>query len=311
MIAAAENPGALDRLLRFDPSHYVEHYVDMRRAELGRALGVPIDRFFGCGAYGCVWRLDDGDVVKVTADELEARYWQWLGEERKKHPEDLTGVPAVRRVSWLQTTDGILLGLVVREEIGEARATAWRWSGGMLTLEEALDDYSRAAADFYEDVDFDAVMYRLRRASDHVGEHPAGAALGRSLWWLAKHGHPPVDLHRDNIGMRKDGVLVLRDPGGVPAVSGEHIAERIVANPCCDMLTANGERYFVWTVAPRGDRPLEGWGPYTHLGNTKIHARIKAQKGKHDVTVTTDPTRDGFRIVRRYAQGSGETVHRG
>lgn len=291
-----------ERLFRGTPE-YVEHYIGMRREEIGKALGARVGRQLGCGAYGCVFRLGR-DVLKVTADELEARYWQWLGEQRRRHPEELRGVPEVHRVSWLQTTDGVQLGMIVREDLADAPERVES------EIDGALMDYAVYAQDFYADVDYDVVMSRMRHAAEEISDHPAGAALGRALWWLARHGHPPTDLHPANIGMR-DGELVMRDPGGVPPVSSEQIHERVVANPCCDMLTANGEQYFVWTVARRGHKPLEGWGPYTNLASVKIHSRIKAQKGKHDVTVTTHPKRAGFRLIRRYAQGTGETLVRG
>lgn len=74
-------------------------------------------------------------------------------------------------------------------------------------------------------------------------------------------------------------------------------------------LQRNAGRYFVWSLDAAGE-VLEGWGPYSLLGNTKIHARIKAQKGEHDVSLTTDPKRPEFRVVRIYEKGTGKTLLR-
>lgn len=71
----------------------------------------------------------------------------------------------------------------------------------------------------------------------------------------------------------------------------------------------NGRRYFVWTLDDK-EEVVEGFGPYTLLEHTRIHARIKAQKGTHDVSVTTDPKGKDFRVVRVYEKGTGKTLVR-
>ena len=69
--------------------------------------------------------------------------------------------------------------------------------------------------------------------------------------------------------------------------------------------------YYVWTHKPGNWNVVaEGpWGPYTNLANTRIHARIKASRGKHDVAITTGPPK--YTLVRLYAAGTGETLVRG
>jgi len=69
--------------------------------------------------------------------------------------------------------------------------------------------------------------------------------------------------------------------------------------------------YFVWALS--GSKPLtsEGpWGPYGTLESAKTFARIGATEGKHDraVSLGRDPKAAGFRIVRRYERGTGESL---
>lgn len=294
-------------------AHLVEAYLydvgSDRLLKIGAELGVSIGRKIGCGSVGCVWSTDrPGVVVKVTASKMETQTWQWLMEEQEKDPAALRGIPRIGRVLWLESPDpafpGAVFGVVMREDI----ASDAPWDRRLWHL---LSSYESAAEDFNSFYNQASSMRKMLDATSELAEMPGAALLAETLRWLAEHGHAPIDIHRENVGSR-DGDLVLRDPGAVRAAQTVEIYDSMVANPCCDMLTANAtEHYYVWTVKPRGENPVEGWGPYTNLANTKIHARIKAQKGKHDVTVTTDPRKDGFRVIRRYAQGTGETKQRG
>lgn len=91
------------------------------------------------------------------------------------------------------------------------------------------------------------------------------------------------------------------------ADAAERAADRLAKR-----YAANGGGYYVWALARGADEPLaEGpWGPYDTLDGAKTFARIGATEGVHDraVSLGLHPQAPGFRIVRRYASGSGERI---
>ncbi len=91
------------------------------------------------------------------------------------------------------------------------------------------------------------------------------------------------------------------------AEAAERAADRLAKR-----YAANGGGYYVWALARGADEPLaEGpWGPYDTLDGAKTFARIGATEGAHDraVSLGLHPQAPGFRIVRRYAAGSGERI---
>lgn len=76
--------------------------------------------------------------------------------------------------------------------------------------------------------------------------------------------------------------------------------------------TPNGRSHYVWALRVGSSTPLSTEGPYGPMSPQEAsqYARISATEGIHDraVSVGKDPEASGFRIVRRYAAGTGERL---
>lgn len=77
-------------------------------------------------------------------------------------------------------------------------------------------------------------------------------------------------------------------------------------------LSPNGRSHYVWVLRVGSSTPLSTEGPYGPMSPQEAsqYARISATEGIHDraVSVGKDPEASGFRIVRRYAAGTGERL---
>jgi hypothetical protein len=219
--------------------HDIERRIGTRLKRQGRTLEAPL----GCGAFGCVFRLEDEDdrVFKVTWDESEGPYTRWIqslqqGDVRTRlgpiltvtaRVDDVFRFPRRRRFyNTLQPVYGI-----VRERVGEGGARIPK------RLAEAVNLYTNAWNEYigadaldpsHRTPRFQSMQVARLVLSDNIrGAGKTGQRLFELLRYAWKRGVPLMDLHSQNLARRiksgpggaKTGQVVIFDIGGSESCS--------------------------------------------------------------------------------------------
>ena len=190
----------------------------------------------GCGAYGCVFQLADGRVLKVTSDEAEGPLTHWImGLQRKSqrikgfHIIEMTtkidDVFVFPKKVQLYGENSPVYG-IVREEVDPPK----------VGIPQALMD----AVDFYTD-GWDGYCQTEERGGRVIGVSIArlglkkirrsgapGKAMASLLEYCWDLGIPLMDVHGQNLARRitggrskyrKPGQIVIFDFGGTERCS--------------------------------------------------------------------------------------------
>lgn len=189
----------------------------------------------GCGAFGCVFELEDGRVFKVTSDDTEGAYSRWIQQLQQQGVRTRVGpvlavtarVDDVFRFPRRKRLYGDLVHLygVIRERVGPGG------EGLPKVLSQAVDLYTDGW-DTYCGADVGAVEEKGNRfigvALARLGLEKVratgveGRRLYEMLTYAWRRGVPIMDIHRHNLARRlhggpggaKRGQIVLFDYGG-------------------------------------------------------------------------------------------------
>lgn len=211
------------------------HEIEQRaKTKIVRRAGVVMEPL-GCGAFGCVFELEDGRVLKITSDETEGAYSRWVQQLQSRRVRTRIGpvlavtarVDDVFRFPRRKRLYGLLTPLygIIRERVGPAGVR--------------LPKRLRQAVDLYTD-GWDTYCTTDVLDPDQVGGRTIGVAIARLgletvrgagiegrrlhqfLTYAWQRGVPIMDIHSHNLARRvqagvggaKVGQIVLFDYGG-------------------------------------------------------------------------------------------------
>lgn len=211
---------------------------------------LKIGKCLGCGLEGCVYASTRGRVVKVTRSRAETLLALWLA---KRAPRDyVKHLPRIYRVA--RVTNACIPTEPATDFANEARETAQfiivrEDIPGDLYGEDVDDedaesmayDFNDAASSMqyvadgvFQKLGLSPANSRKRLAKWRAGIRPYGflgdaARLVKIFEWGIRNGVRLADAHSNNVGLRANGDLVLRDMGfaitrpvkaGVPTIQG-------------------------------------------------------------------------------------------
>lgn len=170
---------------------------------------MAIGRHLGAGEQGCVHEVEDSEqVVKLTpitpTSDNEAQLCHWLATNGSptKHLPAVLGVWA-----WKSDQPGESIYLIHRENlIDVALEDPWIFKLAVVGLENRF--YHPAVTARMRD---DTVKSVLRDCSEE--DHWVVRQLVKCLEETVKTPVRLHDLHGDNLGLRVDGTIVVRDLG--------------------------------------------------------------------------------------------------
>lgn len=172
-----------------------------------KPLGLRVMQTLGSGLYGTAWKLSDGSVLKITRDEGE------LDTAREILVRNIQNrfLPEIYGVGTLVDRG---VGFIIREELEKLSMTH------MCKL-NFLGNLSA-----YYPITKEACIKMLRRWD--LPEISFTAAIDfalpvmETIWnELRPYGIVFRDLHKDNLGRRMDGQLVILDLGAIEFIEFE------------------------------------------------------------------------------------------
>lgn len=194
-----------------------------------QALDVPL----GCGGYGCVFALEDGRALKVTADESEGPltlYVKSLQESGARTQEGPVLAATARfddvfRFPRRVRAGGVLTPVygIVREQLGRVG------EGASTSVEDAVDLYTEGWDAFCEAQEEGGGFIGVAVARVALRRLRAAGRPGRRLAALLEYawddGVPLMDVHSGNLAVRqangrggaRRGQLVVFDLGATEA----------------------------------------------------------------------------------------------
>jgi hypothetical protein len=223
-----------------EPDNWLRQILAAYLPEIERRLGTRMTRVrgrirqpLGCGAFGCVFLLDDGRVLKISHDDAEGAYSLFIQKMQRSgakagslpvlavtaRVDDVFRFPTRKRVDgYMQTIYGI-----VREQVGPS--------------DQELPPAFRQAAEVYTDgwdvfcsADGENTRRFIGGQMARVGLQRMkalggySAQIGAFLELCWRSGMPLMDVHVDNLARRVErgrlsegtrrGQIVLFDFGG-------------------------------------------------------------------------------------------------
>lgn len=168
-------------------------------------LGLSLARYIDAGSHGCVYLLDDGRILKVTASEGEAAR-SLLLMEAQSEGRGCPGFPRIDRVVAMRPTsdDGgetACFG-IVREEAADL-PTGWKGGNDLPLWMMALGMLGEARRDGRELADLGPAAH----CKAHVAK-----AYDAIAWAASTLGFAIDDVRTSNFGMAGDR-FVIRDFG--------------------------------------------------------------------------------------------------
>ena len=195
----------------------MESYIGTQftRAADGRIVSV-----IGGGAWGVVFRLENGSCLKVSADPVEGANALFWKQRQAKKPSLLSGTTKVYDVFKIKDKQGKLFSCVRREYVDIPRYFPASLEGGLRIYQDNLIMLcqSRSKLDARKNVWFQAARMGLDTA------RPKAKGLVTALSYAWNNGMPQLDAGTTNLGIRTKnapgvrrgiGNLVLFDYGGV------------------------------------------------------------------------------------------------
>jgi hypothetical protein len=197
-------------------------------ARIGTRLvrsGGVISRPLGCGAFGCVFRLEDGRVFKITSDDSEGAYSLWIYRLQQAKARTKVGpvlavtarVDDVFRFPRRKRVDGQLAVIygIVREQVGSASHAIPR------PLRKGVDLYTDGwdtfgTSDALDPAEKGARFLGVAIARLGLEKIKSAGIEGRRLYeflvYAWQRGIPIMDIHTYNLARR-----ITSGPGGAHA----------------------------------------------------------------------------------------------
>lgn len=169
--------------------------------------GLKIDECVACGWQGCVFTLNKNRVAKVTPNESEAQFAAYL-MQRRNLPKSLPKIYGV----WSLPADCEYAYVIVREDIPDMPKLGNRTAFNTVMkymIGDAHDMVENEDTDLYA---FEELIYNERDRLAEV-DLPVFDQLVDLYRWMIPKGIWIGDVHADNIGMRRDGSVAVRDFG--------------------------------------------------------------------------------------------------
>ncbi len=189
--------------------------TNFSRAADGRIVSV-----IGGGAWGVVFRLENGSCLKVSADPVEGANALFWKQRQVKKPSLLSGTTKVYDVFKIKDKQGKLFSCVRREYVDIPRYFPTSLEAGLRLYQDNLIMLceSRSQMQSRKNIWFQAARMGLETAK------PKAKGLVNALAYAWNSGMPQLDAGTTNLGIRTKsaqgvrrgiGNLVLFDYGGV------------------------------------------------------------------------------------------------
>lgn len=165
-------------------------------AEKGFCIGKPL----GKGHHGRVYKITDELVLKLTIRETEAQIYSWL----LQNPMDVPALPQIFAVWSGSNTMGKPFFLIVRENLNDFRFNdAAKFHFATAGLENRF--YANAGEHYWR--------YGLNQAKQKIDPRDTEnlEEMAGTYEVLATTPIRVYDCHEENLGLRQDGTLVIRD----------------------------------------------------------------------------------------------------
>jgi len=211
----------------------IESYIGTRlsRAKSGRIVSV-----IGGGAWGVVFRLEDGSCLKVSTDPVEgANAYFWMQSQHKK-PILLNGTSKIYNVMKIKDRQQNLFSCVRREYVDIPKYFPVVVEAGLSIYQDNMIMLcsSRTRKQMRKDAWLKAAKIGLKMAK------PEAKGLTWALIYAWDHGMAQLDAGTTNVGIRTQfapgvrrglGNLVLFDYGGVSKNCWKKINKRYANRP--------------------------------------------------------------------------------